>query len=103
MLVKLLDRLVRNATRLKRTLLAAMAALVIADLLIPSGYDRFPWETWGGFGALFGVLACLILIGLAKALGLGLVYRRESYYDNELAPYRTLDEATKARGRDDLS
>lgn len=97
MLVKLLDRLVRNATRLKWTLLAAMAALVIADLLIPSGYDRFAWESWGGFGALFGALACLILIGLAKALGLGLAYRREGYYDDELTPYRALDDVSDER------
>ncbi|RDB43512.1 hypothetical protein DU490_07230 [Halomonas sp. DQ26W] len=103
MLVKLLDLLVRHARWLKRVVLAAMAGLVIADLLSPAGYDRFVWESWGGGGALFGVLACLSLIGLAKALGLGLVYRREAYYDDELAPYRALEDAAEERSRSDLS
>lgn len=97
MLVRLLDLLVNNATRLKWGLLAVMVALVLTDVLIPTGYDRFAWESWGGFGALFGALACLILIGLAKGLGLALVYRREDYYDDELAPYRALDESTDQR------
>ncbi|MCG6657684.1 hypothetical protein HOP52_07925 [Halomonas campisalis] len=101
MLVKLLDLLVHNASRLKGALLVAMAALIIADLLIPTGYDRFVWESWGGFGALFGALACLTLIGLAKGLGFGLVYRRDDYYEEELEPYRALDESSDQRNRTD--
>jgi hypothetical protein len=101
MLVKLLDMLVRNATWLRWILLAAMGALVIADLLIPTGYDRFAWESWGGFGALFGALVCLALIGLAKGLGFGLVYRREDYYDDALTPYRALDDASDQCNRTD--
>jgi hypothetical protein len=101
MITKLLDLLVRNASRLKWTLLAAMVALVMADLVIPTGYDRFVWESWGGFGALFGILACLALIGLAKGLGFGLVYRREDYYEEELESYRTLDESTDQPKRTD--
>lgn len=97
MLVKLLDSLVCNAAWLKWVLLAAMGAMVAADMLIPTGYDRFVWESWGGFGALFGALACLILIALAKGLGFGLVYRRKDYYEDELAPYRTLDDSANKR------
>ena len=93
MLTRLLDLLVRNAGWLRWVLLAAMGALVIADLLISTGYDRFVWESWGGFGALFGVLATLVLIALAKGLGFGLAYRTEDYYDDELKRYRTLDES----------
>jgi len=84
MIVKLLDILVRNGALLKWALLGFMAVLVITDLILPSDYDRFAWESWGGFGALFGGVACLILIAGAKALGFGLVYRSEDYYDNEL-------------------
>lgn len=101
MIIKLLDLLVRKARWLKRGLLVAMLALVIADLLIPTGYDRFAWESWGGFGALFGALACLVLIGLAKGLGHGLVYRREDYYEEELTPYRALEEAANPPNRTD--
>jgi len=84
MIVKLLDMLVRHSTLLKWGLLGFMAALVVTDLILPSDYDRFAWESWGGFGAFFGALACLILIAGAKGLGFGLVYRDENYYDNEL-------------------
>ncbi len=97
MLVKLLDALVRNAGWLKWVLLAAMVALVIADLLIPTGYDRFVWESWGGFGALFGALACLTLIALAKGLGFGLVYREKDYYKDELVAYQALDDSSENR------
>ena len=97
MLTRLLDLLVNNAGWLRWVLLAAMGGLVIADLLIPTGYDRFVWESWGGFGALFGVLATLVLVVLAKGLGFGLAYRAEDYYDDELERYRALDDAPDER------
>lgn len=84
MIVKWLDFLVKHGRTLKWVTLAFMVALVAIDLVLPSAYDRFVWESWGGFGALFGGLACLILIGGAKALGFGLVYRAEDYYRHEL-------------------
>ncbi|MEA5444581.1 hypothetical protein VCB98_01970 [Gammaproteobacteria bacterium AB-CW1] len=84
MIVKFLDMLVRHGTLLKWATLAFMAVLVIVDLILPSAYDRFAWESWGGFGAFFGIVASLILIALAKGLGFGLVYRSEDYYDDEL-------------------
>jgi hypothetical protein len=84
MIVKWLDFLVKHGQTLKWVTLAFMLGLVVIDLVLPSAYDRFVWETWGGFGALFGSLACLILIVGAKALGFGLVYRSENYYQDEL-------------------
>ncbi|MCP1727068.1 hypothetical protein J2T60_001033 [Natronospira proteinivora] len=84
MIVKLLDMLVRHGAVLKWATLGFMLTLVIIDLILPSAYDRFVWETWGGFGAFFGIVASLILILLAKGLGFGLVYRSEDYYDEEL-------------------
>jgi hypothetical protein len=35
---------VKNARPLTCIMLALMALLVIADILIPTGYGRFPWE-----------------------------------------------------------
>ncbi len=79
---KWLEVLVNNGVVLRRIMYVFLAGLVIADLLIPSSYDRFPWESWGGFGAAYGFLGCLLLIGIAKALGHWLVYRSEDYYDD---------------------
>lgn len=77
---KILDFLVRRRRPLKGLMLAIMAALVVMDLLVPPDYVRFPWDAMGGFGALYGFVACVLIIGLAKLLGYGLLYRDESYY-----------------------
>jgi hypothetical protein len=79
---KLLDALVARAPLLRRIAWVVLAGLVIADLLVPSKYDRFPWESIGGFGALYGFLGCVVIIGFSKALGYLLLYRSEDYYDD---------------------
>ncbi len=76
-----LQVLVDNSHILRRVMYVLLAGLVVADLIIPSAYDRFPWESWGGFGALYGFAACIVIIAVAKALGYLLVYRGEDYYD----------------------
>lgn len=78
---KLLQALVERGVLLRRIMYVVLAGLVIADILIPSKYDRFPWESVGGFGALYGFFGCILLIVLAKVLGHVLLYRPEDYYD----------------------
>jgi hypothetical protein len=78
----LLEFLVRHVTAVKWVVCAAMAGLVVADFLLPSGYDRFPWESIGGFGAFYGFVSCVLIIVVAKALGNLLLYRGEDYYDD---------------------
>jgi hypothetical protein len=81
---KFLEVLVKNGRLLSWIMLAVMAALVVADILTPSDYDRFFWEQIGGFGAIYGFLACVVIIVVSKALGYTLLYRAEDYYDHEL-------------------
>lgn len=78
-----LETLVARRHTLRRIALAAMALLVVADLLVPSGYDRFWWESVGGFGALYGLVSCVLIIVVSKALGYALLYRPEDYYRDE--------------------
>jgi hypothetical protein len=80
---RLLEALVKRSRLLSRVLLGLMAALVVADLAIPTGYDRFFWERLGGAGAVYGLFACFVIVVVSKFLGYKLLYRPEDYFDNE--------------------
>ncbi len=43
---------------------------------------RFPWEEWPQFYAIFGFVACVVLVLIAKYILRPLVMREEDYYDN---------------------
>ncbi len=78
-----LEALVRRGRLLSLITLALMAGLVLADIVIPPDYVRFPWDGIGGFAALLGFVGCAFFIALAKGLGVLLVYRPEEYYGEE--------------------
>ncbi len=79
---KILQYLVERSRTLSWIMLAIMAGLVVADFLAPSHYDRFFWESVPGFGAIYGFVACVVIIIVSKALGYALLYRPEDYYDD---------------------
>lgn len=61
--------------------IAVLALTVLAQLVFKvKGY--FGVDSWTGFTAIFGFLACLAMVFLAKLLGTFLK-RDESYYDDE--------------------
>lgn len=76
-----LDALVRRRRLLRVAMIVLMAFAVLADVLKPSHYSRFPWDGIPGFTAAFAFAGALALIGIYKAIGYGLVYRRPDYYD----------------------
>jgi hypothetical protein len=80
---KLLEALVNRGKLLRRIMYVVLAGLVIADIVIPSAYDRFPWESIGGFGAFYGFVSCVLIIVVSKALGYLALYRNEDYYEND--------------------
>jgi hypothetical protein len=80
---KLLEALVKRGKLLRRIMYVVLAGLVIADIVIPSDYDRFPWESIGGFGAFYGFVSCVLIIVVSKALGYLALYRNEDYYEND--------------------
>ena len=81
-----LEYLVKRSRLLSALMLTFMAALVVADVLIPTGYGRFPWDTIGGFGALYGFVSCVLIVVVSKALGYAWLYRPEDYYDKRTPP-----------------
>lgn len=80
---RFLEALVNRSRLLSRIMLGIMAALVIADIAIPTGYDRFFWERLGGAGAVYGLFACVVIVVVSKFLGYQMLYRPEDYFDNE--------------------
>lgn len=67
-----------NVRRLWRGFVVLLALVVAAQFLVPvHGY--LAAESWFGFSALFGFLACVGMVLFAKLLGLWLK-RRDDYY-----------------------
>lgn len=96
-----LEYLVKNARTLTWAMLALMALLVVTDWLIPTGYGRFPFDTIGGFGALYGFVSCVLIIVVSKLLGYAFLYRPEDYYDDTLPDGRPAESAPEAGERRD--
>mgnify|MGYP001819781736 CR=1 FL=1 len=70
----------RNRRRLVRGLMLAGAVLLGLDAILHR-HIQHPWDTLFGFYALYGFVACVLLVLLAKELR-KLVMRDEDYYED---------------------
>ena len=68
-----------NVRRLLRILYLACALLLALDLIIHR-HVIHSWENIPGFYALFGFVACVLLVLIAKEMR-KVVMRKEDYYD----------------------
>ena len=71
----------RTVRRLWQAFIAILALTVLAELAIEA-HPHFAVERLFGFNALYGFLACAVLILLAKGIGL-VVKRPDTYYDDD--------------------
>jgi hypothetical protein len=70
---------------------ALLLAALLLGLAVPNtGY--FGVDGWPGFAAAFGLLACAVLVLVAKALGF-LLKRGEDYYSQPAEPEAGADDA----------
>ena len=69
----------RNVQRLLYGLYAVCLLLVIADFIIHR-HTTMIWESIPAFYALYGFIACVVLVVLAKLMRKVLM-RKEDYYD----------------------
>ena len=69
----------RNQQRVRKYFYMALIIVLVVDPLIAKQV-HFPWERVPAFYAVYGFLACVSLIFVAKLLRL-LVKRKEDYYD----------------------
>ena len=69
----------RNVRRVVFALVAACVILTGLDLVVHRHVSH-PWEAMFGFYAVYGFVACVLLVLLAKEMR-KLLIRREDYYD----------------------
>jgi len=61
----------------------AIVLFILLDLFLAEHHVHFPWSGIPGFFSLFGVIGCLLLIGISKALGTYWLQRKEDYYERD--------------------
>lgn len=70
----------QNVKRLLITFFTLTAVMLGIDLFYHK-HAIFPWEEYFGFYAVYGFVACVILVVVAKYILRPLVMRKEDYYD----------------------
>ncbi len=70
----------RNVRFLIRALYAVCIVVFAADFVVHRHIDH-PWEELPGFYAVYGLVACVILVLVARELR-KLIMRREDHYDD---------------------
>jgi len=70
----------RNVKILLRSFFSSLLVLLIVEFFLRK-HPYFAWEGWLEFYAVFGFVACVVLVVAAKYILRPLVKRREDYYD----------------------
>ena len=66
----------------RRTLILSLVLIVAADFLVIRDHGDFFWDDLSGWWAGFGLLSCVVIILISKAIGhQGRIMRDEDYYD----------------------
>ncbi len=75
--------IVYNPKTVQRVLYGLLGSLVLLLGLEPfiHKHSYFAWEKWFGFFAIYGFVACVLLVLVAKYILRPLVKRQEDYYD----------------------
>ena len=69
-----------NVKRLLQGFWAVLVILLIIDFFIVK-HPYFHWEEWPEFYAVYGFVACVCLVLVAKYILRPIVKRKEDYYD----------------------
>ena len=70
-----------NVKRLLKTFYACVVLLLIVDLFYHK-HAIFAWEGYFGFYSVYGFVACVILVIVAKYVLRPMVMRKEDHYDD---------------------
>ena len=69
-----------NVKRLLIIFFSSVILLFVLDFFVHK-HAHFPWENWPVFYAIFGFVACVVLVLVSRFVLRPLVKRREDYYD----------------------
>ena len=70
----------KNIVTFLKVFFGICVVLFAIDFIAPMK-PHMPWEEWPGFYALYGLVACVILVLVSKYVLRPLVEREENYYD----------------------
>ena len=86
--MKFLERNLEDPVRLrrmKRWFYAGLAALALSEVAVPRLFHAEPAHFWfediPAWGAIYGLVSCVVIIAVSKLLGKLWLVRRETYYD----------------------
>lgn len=71
----------KNVKRLLYTFYTSVVLLLVVDIFYHK-HAIFAWEGYFGFYSIYGFVACVILVILAKYVLRPMVMRKEDYYDD---------------------
>ena len=69
-----------NVKRLLVIFFSSIAILFVVDFFVHK-HAHFPFETWPVFYAVFGFVACVLLVLISRFVLRPLVKREEDYYE----------------------
>ncbi len=72
---------VKKKKRVK-VLASMLGLLMFLDWFAPRHHAHFFWDSIPGFSAVFGFIACAILVFFSKGIGHAFLMKREDYYDD---------------------
>jgi hypothetical protein len=70
----------QNVKKLLIIFFSSLVVLLAVEFFVHK-HAYFPWEEWPEFYAIFGFVACVILVLVSKYILRPLVKREEDYYD----------------------
>jgi hypothetical protein len=86
--VNIFEKILEDPKRfkmLKRAGLASLAVIFLLEILVVNvlhlGHPHFGFEEFPGFGSLYGLISCVLIIVVSKLLGKLWLMRSEDYYD----------------------
>ena len=83
------EKILEDPVRFKKVKRVGLASLVVFFLLeilvvnvLHLGHPHFGFENFPGFGSLYGLISCVLIIVVSKLLGKLWLMRPEDYYDD---------------------
>ncbi len=72
--------------KLKRAGLASLVVIFLLEILVVNvlhlGHPHFGFEEFPGFGSLYGLISCVLIIVVSKLIGKLWLMRPEDHYDD---------------------
>ncbi len=86
--MNIFEKILEDPVRFKKVKRVGLASLVVFFLLeilvvnvLHLGHPHFRFEKLPGFGSLYGLISCVLIIVVSKLLGKLWLMRPEDYYD----------------------